>query len=157
MEQETKTIFFSIIWKRDTFEDVGIDENFRLSIKHKRGYESLGDLSAGESLFLAISFVTALKRIAGIKLPLMLDSPLGKIDGEPRLLCAKHLPKFSQELGTQISLLLTGTEYTSPIIDLKDKNKGSFRDGLADYVGKEYHLIYDEKQERTRVVTYGSV
>ena len=157
LQKEVRDIFFNIIWKQDTFEEVGIDPNFKLSIKHKRGYEALGDLSAGESLFLAISFVTALKRIAGIKLPLVMDSPLGRIDGIPRLLCAKHLPKFSQSLGTQVSLVLTGTEYTSPIITLGGENKGSFRDHLIDFVGKEYHLLYNEKEERTRIFEYGKV
>jgi DNA sulfur modification protein DndD len=158
LQDEVRKIFFSIIWKQDTFEEVGIDEDFRLSIRHKRGYEVLGDLSAGESLFLAISFVTALKRIAGIKLPLIMDSPLGRMDGLPKLLYAKHIPKFSQSLGTQISLLLTGTEYTSPIIDdLKGENLGSFRGSILNHVGKEYHLLYNEKEERTRVIEYGRI
>lgn len=151
LERKTKRIFFSIIWKKETFTDVEIDDDFRLSITHRKGYEALGDLSAGESLFLAISFVTALKHIAGIKLPLVLDSPLGKIDGEPRLLCAQHVPTFSTEIGTQITLLLTGIEYRSPAISENGESLGSFKDGIKEYIGEEHRLKYDEINEMTQI------
>lgn len=154
VEKDTKETFFKIIWKKYSFQDVSINDNYQLSVKHKYGYESLGNLSAGESLFLAISFISALKKIAGIKMPLILDSPLGKIDGEPRVLCAQHLPPYSQETGIQITMLLTGTEYDSIPNDDKDIELKSFREILLPYVGKEYKIILDEMNQKASIVNY---
>ena len=71
------------------------------------------DLSAGQSLILTLAFVAALRAPTGYKFPLVVDSPLGKIDSGNRQNIAKRLPKYLPN--EQLTLLVTDTEYTAKL------------------------------------------
>ena len=72
----------------------------------------LGSLSAGESLFLALSFISAIRNVTGFKFPLIIDTPLGKVSGTPRYLLSRALPEYLPD--EQIIFLATDTEFLNP-------------------------------------------
>ena len=106
--------------------------------------EKPGDLSDGEKLCLGLCFMSALHRISGFDLPIVMDTPLGNLDVDMRQNIAKFLPEFVE--GKQIILLVTGTEYTS-----------DFRDILYHNIGKEYTIHWDnsENGKESKVILNG--
>ena len=57
--------------------------------------------------------MSALMTISGFHAPVIIDTPLGKIDDEHREQITTELPKFLQ--GTQLILLVTPTEYDDTV------------------------------------------
>jgi DNA sulfur modification protein DndD len=102
-----------------------------ISVLDQNGMESIGTLSKGESHFLALSFVNALHLVSGFKTPIVIDTPLGRISGEPKLNLAKVLPKFTES--KQLILLVTDQEYTPEV-----------RGALKKSIGKEFKIKFVE-------------
>ncbi len=138
IETKTKEYFLSLIWKRETYVDVRIDSNFRVSVINRLGSESIGSLSAGERQVLALSFMAALTKVSGFKAPVVIDTPLGRISGEPKDNIAASLPEYLKD--TQVTMLMTDQEYTP-----------SVRQKLSLRVGKEWALEFDESNFETKV------
>ena len=145
--QYTKENFLKMVWKKDTFSDVTLSDDYKLAVI-KNGFNAIHSLSAGEKLVLALSFIAAIRKITGFRMPLIIDTPLGKIAGKP----TKNVGKFLSELfqDTQITLLVTDKEY-----QFVDPSIGqSFRDIIKGSVNKEYLLTHDEKKDMT---TFGEM
>ncbi len=130
--KKTKEQFFSLIWKTSDYKDVTIDETYNVSVKHQSGFEGIGTLSAGEGIVLALSFMAAINSVSGFDVPIMIDTPLGRLAGEPREKIAKNLPKYLP--GKQVIMLVTDTEYTETVRNLLSKR-----------VGKTYKIEFSEK------------
>jgi DNA sulfur modification protein DndD len=139
IESKTKEYFLSLIWKKDTYSEVKIDNNYRVSVLSKLGSESLGSLSAGERQILALSFMAALREISGFDMPVIIDTPLGRISGEPKDNVAQSLPEYLTD--TQVTLLVTDQEYTPSVKKL-----------LSRRIGKEYELKFNEIDSETQVI-----
>lgn len=142
IEEKTKCQFFELIWKKDTFKDVKIDENYKISVTHQSGFEALSTLAAGEKLALALSFMAALHTVSGFRLPIIIDTPIGRLDEIPRSNIAENLPKYLPN--TQVTFLMLKTEYT-----------GDFRDKLIGNIGNEMKLDHNESKWETEVIAYG--
>lgn len=143
--KNTKENFLNLIWKKDTFADVTLSNDYRLTITRKDGYDATHNLSAGEKLVLALSFIAAIRKITGFRMPLVIDTPLGKISGKPTKNIGDFLSKFFQD--TQVTLLVTDKEY-----QFVDKNiNQSFRDIIEKFVNKEYLLDFNEKNNCTTI------
>jgi DNA sulfur modification protein DndD len=73
----------------------------------------LANLSAGQRQIISIAFIASLARLAGkddrFDLPLFMDTPFGRLDGEHRDKLIDCLPKLAK----QWILLATDTEFTS--------------------------------------------
>jgi DNA sulfur modification protein DndD len=66
-------------------------DSFQLSIFNGRGLPVLPDeLSAGERQILAFATLNGLAKTAGKKVPTLIDSPLGRLDGVHRDKIATH-------------------------------------------------------------------
>jgi len=141
IEEKTNKYFLSLMWKKDTFSRVEIDETYTISIYNTFGTECLHALSAGEREILALSFIAALRDVSGFNLPIIIDTPLGRISKEPKLNIAKLLPKYLS--GIQTIILATDQEYTDEV-----------RSALLPFVSNEYKLDYDESESRTEVKKY---
>jgi DNA sulfur modification protein DndD len=109
VEKSINQNFKTLIRKKDAFKSISIDENYEVRVQHKDGYNAINDLSAGEYLILGLSFMSSLMTISGFQAPVIIDTPLGKIDDEHREYITTELPKFLS--GTQLILLVTPTEY----------------------------------------------
>jgi DNA sulfur modification protein DndD len=95
------------------------------------------DLSAGERQLLAVALLWGLARAAGQPLPVVIDTPLGRLDGSHREhLLERYFPLASH----QVVLLSTDTE-----ID----QEGYAR--IARQVGRSYLLEFDPETNATFV------
>ncbi len=113
VEKNTKANFQKLIRKKEAFKDVVIDDEYAVSVLHAYGYNVLNDLSAGEYLILGLSFMSALVSISGFQAPVIIDTPLGKLDAEHKDHITSMLPEFLA--GTQLILLVTPTEYDEKV------------------------------------------
>jgi len=113
VEKNTNGDFQDLISKKGKFKGVVIDDGYAVSVLHESGYNALNELSAGEYLILGLSFMSALVSISGFQAPVIIDTPLGKLDPEHKDHITRMLPKFLA--GTQLILLVTPTEYDSQV------------------------------------------
>jgi DNA sulfur modification protein DndD len=94
-------------------------------------------LSAGERQLLAISTLWGLARAAGRPLPLVIDTPLGRLDSTHR----KHLvERYFPVASHQVLLLSTDEE-----IDEGGLEK------LRSSVGHTYRMVFDEREGGSRI------
>lgn len=144
LEEKTKQQFFGLIWKKQNYNNIIINEEYELSVTHKSGLEGIDTLSAGERQVLALSFVAALNRVSGFDIPIVIDTPLGRISKIPKINIAKNLPNYLE--GKQVILLVTEEEYSDEV-----------RDRLFEKTGKEYRIDFNEDSDSgiARVIPYG--
>ena len=142
-EDKTKNQFFDLIWKKEDYQDVKIDDNYNISIKHQSGLEGVGTLSAGERQVLALSFMAALNNVSGFNVPILIDTPLGRISKDPKTKIAHNLPNYLKE--KQVALLVIDEEYSSEV-----------RKKLSPRVGKEYRIDFNETPDGnySKVIKY---
>jgi DNA sulfur modification protein DndD len=136
VEKSLNENFKTLIRKKTAFSSISIDEKYDVKVHHIDGYNVINDLSAGEYLILGLSFMSALMTISGFQAPVIIDTPLGKIDDEHREYITTELPKFLT--GTQLMLLVTPTEY--------DKN---VKANLDRYLLKENFYRITENKDQT--------
>ena len=141
----TRENFLNLIWKKGEFSDVGLTDDYQLIVL-KNGFNAVHTLSAGERLVLALSFIVAIRDITGFKVPLIIDTPLGKISGKPTKNIADFISNFSNNV--QITLLVTDKEY-----QFMDPEIGrSFRDLIKKFVNNEYILSRQSQEDTTITV-----
>jgi len=133
VERRTSQQFLALIWKKDTYKGVNIDEEYNISVPHISGREGLGTLSAGERQVCALSFMAALNSVSGFEVPLIIDTPLARISSGPSRSIAKNLPKYLKE--KQVTLLVTEKEYSPEV-----------KEALSERVGKTYIINFYEKE-----------
>jgi len=131
IQVKTKEHFFNLIWKKETYSNVLIDDKYNISIINNDGFEALDSLSSGERQVLALSFMAALNDVSGFQAPIIIDTPLGRISQEPRLNIADSLPSYLKN--RQVTILATEEEYTKEV-----------RERLLPSVGKEYKIDFHD-------------
>jgi DNA sulfur modification protein DndD len=111
--------FQKMIWKEDYIENVQINDGFEVQVFDNRGFEILNTLSAGESACLAFAFALALNKVSGYEMPMVIDTPLGRMSPDVQAQVARSLA--TNTLGSktvpsqQVILLMTGTEYNKDV------------------------------------------
>ena len=95
-------------------------------------------LSAGERQLLAVAMLWGLARVSGRRLPMVIDTPLGRLDStHRRLIVERYFPHASH----QVLLLSTDEEIDQEMLG-----------ALAPAVGISYELRHDEQEGCTRVI-----
>lgn len=147
VERYTRQYFLQLLWKKDTYDDVTIDDGYSITARHVDGYEVRDNLSAGEKLILALSFMAALRKVTIFRFPLIMDTPLGRVSGEPGHNIAMLLPKFLR--GNQITILVTDREYHAHIQDYGSAQKfPPMRDTIRQYVGADYSIDFKDGESK---------
>lgn len=124
--------------KTDAVKSISIDPTtFRVTLLDADGNKiEMKELSAGEKQILAVSILWALAATSGRLLPVVIDTPLGRLDSSHRdNLVSNYFPEASH----QVILLSTDTEV--------DK---SLYKKLAPRIANIYHLDYDKATRRTK-------
>ena len=139
LQSLTSEEFKKIHWK-DVYEDISIDDEYNILIYENTGrVKSPNDLSKGGKLTLALSFMTALNSLSGFSLPILIDTPMGRLDEPIKENIGKFLQPYLKD--KQVTYLVTGSEYSE-----------EFKEGINEFIGKEYVLNYHkEKGEFTKV------
>jgi DNA sulfur modification protein DndD len=141
LEVEVTECFRYLLHKSDLVNRVAIDtQSFSLSLYDFQGKPvPKHRLSAGEKQLLAIAFLWGLARVSGRRLPVAIDTPLGRLDSSHRSnLIERYFPSASH----QVILLSTDTE-------IGQKEVQTLRDNEA--IAHEYLLKYDSSTRQTTV------
>ena len=125
IQVQTWNRFDAMIWKKNTFGELTINDAYELSVYNKTGNEMTGSLSATEYMALAYSFTLAIHDASGKNCPLVVDSPLGRVSDDNRANMAKELMEVSKQ--KQIIMLFTPDEYSDEVRALYDVNAASIR------------------------------
>jgi DNA sulfur modification protein DndD len=137
--------FQSMVWKKNFFKPVEIDEEYRVLVYNKQGVEIRSLLSAGETACLAFAFSLTLSDVAGFSYPMVVDSPLGRLDAEVKEfvsgVLAKALHSDKDSDGKQILMLMTDSEYNSEVAD-----------ALAHMNPKVVEIVFDQDASESRLV-----
>jgi len=140
IEKRTKGFFSNLISAKN-FDDFKIREDYEVLIE-KDGFNAVTSLSAAETLCLGYSFMSALRKVSGFAVPIVIDTPLAKIDKEYRVNVADWFKKALSD--TQVILLVTDSEYTE-----------EFKKAIKSSVVQEFLLKYDENKGTSEVKSYG--
>lgn len=88
---------------------IEISDKFVLDVLSPSHVNILPQISSGQRQVVSISYICSLMQVAtGLEMPLLMDTPFGRLSGAPRDACLQKLP----ELLTQWILLTTDTEFT---------------------------------------------
>jgi len=132
IEESTAKNFIDLHWKAEDYEKVSILDDFSLSIRDKYRGELINELSQGAALCFGLAFMTALRNYSGYDVPVIIDSPVGKIDEGNREKIAKSLP--DQLKNKQVIFLVTSSEHTSV-----------FKKFLKEKISTKINLTYNKK------------
>lgn len=137
LEREVTQCFGALCRKSDLVHQILIDaESFEIRLLDKGGHAIPKErLSAGEKQVFAVALLWALGRTSGRPLPVIIDTPLARLDSDHRkLLIERYLPSASH----QVLVLSTDTEV----------DEAAFA-ALAPSVSHAYHLKYDQEERYT--------
>lgn len=95
-------------------------------------------LSAGEQQMFAVAVVWALAITSGYKAPVVVDTPMARLDSAHR---TNFVTKYLPEASSQVVVLSTDEEIY-----------GQYLDEIRDKIIDCYTLVYDEKEQCTSVV-----
>ena len=126
IQKNTWESFKNMIWKKNTFYKLEIDDKYQMSVFNNNLNENIGSISATEKMALAYAFTLAVHETSGRNCPLVVDSPLGRVSDENRTNMANELLKISKD--KQIIMLFTPDEYSSEVADIYDGVVSSIRD-----------------------------
>ena len=149
MQEKTWEIFQKVLLEAREFKKFIIKKDYTCSLPNQQDMEQIDDISAGQSLLLAFSFVTALREITGYKFPLVIDSALGKISGSNRYNLTEVFPDYLQ--GEQLTFLATDTEWIEDIPDMGSTGRpsASFAELLSKKIPIKHFLIEKKKGRST--------
>ena len=127
--------------KEDVVDCIELDDkSYRPRLLDRRGrVMPLHSLSAGEREIYALSLLWALAKTSRRTLPVLIDTPLARLDSEHR---ANIVKRYLPQAGPQVIVLSTDTEIDRDNFGL-----------IEEYVAKTLYLEFDPSTERTTVHT----
>lgn len=125
--------------KPDLVKEVSINpQSFNIQIFDNNNINIPKDLlSAGEKQMFAIALLWALRELSGKPLPVIIDTPLGRLDSDHR----SHLiENYFSKVSHQVILFSTDTEIDRVYFEALKPN-----------ISRNYHLDYDNFRGKTNV------
>ena len=138
IEKSTEKLFLDMVWKKDIFAEVKIDDGYNISVINTLGYDCVGSLSASERLLLTLSFIIAMHQVSGFDSPLLIDTPVARTSDTNRANLGKTFCDISDN--KQVILLLSPDEYSTDISEILDK-----------VLSKRFNLVLSQDKHETTV------
>ena len=135
LESRIADNFRQLLRKAELVDSVAIDPvTFQLTVMGSEGAPIPPDrLSAGERQLMAVAVLWSLAQASGRELPIVIDTPLGRLDGSHRdLLVQNYFPKASH----QVILLSTDEE-------VRDR----YYEALIPFVSRQYLISHRERDK----------
>lgn len=132
--------FLELVEKDSLVSEIKIDPStLDVTILDLDGNELLkSQLSAGEQQMFAVAIVWALALTSGYKAPVIIDTPMARLDSSHR---ANFVTKYLPAASSQVMVLSTDEEVYGRYLAL-------VRDNVVDY----YTLLYREEEQCTSIV-----
>lgn len=128
-----------LLWKKSLVSAISIDpQTYHVTLKGSDGkVRTQHRISAGERQLLALAILWGLARASGRRIPVVIDTPLGRLDSSHKLnMVTRYFPAASH----QVLLLSTDEEVDE-----------SYYAQLEPHVGRAYRLVHDEGIGATHV------
>lgn len=141
--QESVTQCFNLLCrKKDSLRRIRIDpRNFSITLCDRNNSPlPQAQLSAGEKQIYAISMLWALGKTSGRPLPIVIDTPLARLDSDHRRLLVEHYFPYASH---QVIMLSTDTEVDQVYFD-----------ALRPAIARAFHLDFDQTESNT-VISQG--
>lgn len=113
IRDQTYEIFSRLLWKKNAFSKVEIDEDYSLQVYNAFDEPVLGSCSAAETVLLALAFTLALQNVSKRDSLLFIDTPVGRVDLENRRNFMNVLLEVAKE--RQVILTFTPAEYSEGV------------------------------------------
>lgn len=132
LEKNITSCFKFLAQKQAIITSISIDaETLDITLRDYNGGVLLKDqLSAGEKQMFAISILWGLALTSGYKLPVIIDTPMARLDSAHR---TNFINKYLPNASSQVIVLSTDEEIN-----------GKYLDDIKGYVNTTYTLVYDE-------------
>lgn len=139
LKASTTEMYKRLASKGDLISDIEIDpETYLITIKDHQGHVvQKQNLSAGEKEVFAISLLWGLAQTSQLPLPIVIDTPLSRLDSTHR---DRIVSNYFPEAGHQVVVLSTDTEV----------DQDYYRQ-LEPHVQHAVHLLFDKHRELTTV------
>lgn len=141
IKEEFAKMLLTLFRKQDEFGQIEFNINtYTIRLYNERQQEiSIQDRSAGEMQMIASALIWALTKASDLTLPMVIDTPLGRLDSQHRNHLIHH---YYKNLSEQVIILSTDTEVTQEYIALMKQH--SYRQYMLDYdQSKKYTVIRD--------------
>lgn len=139
MQEETMRVFSSLIWKKNTYERIELNDNYQLHLYSVENESCIGSTSAAERELLALAFTIALHRVSGHDALLFIDTPVGRVSDVNRENFAQALIDVSRD--KQLILAFTPSEFSAEI-------RGYFNDESLSSMVELENLTEEETKVR---------
>ena len=139
LEDAVSQCFNRLCRKKDALRRISIDpKNFSVTLLDRQERPlPKAQLSAGEKQIFAVSMLWALGKVSGRPLPIIIDTPLARLDSDHRkLLVREYFPAASQ----QMIILSTDTEIDQ-----------SYFTELRPKIAQAYSLEFDQTDQCTKI------
>lgn len=135
LEENITKCFEYLAQKQRIITSISIDPiTLDITLKdYKGGILLKGQLSAGEKQMFAISILWGLAITSGYKLPVIIDTPMARLDSAHR---SNFINQYLPNASSQVIVLSTDEEVN-----------GKYLDDIQDYVNTAYTLLYDEVEK----------
>jgi len=139
LSKRIMTCFMSMVKKESMIQNITIDPStLDIKLVDYTGGELLKtQLSAGEKQLFAVSIIWGLAQCSGYDMPVIIDTPLGRLDSHHR---TSFVEGYLPYAGKQVVVLSTDEEIY-----------GRYYELIHPYVGKEYTLVYNEDTKSTSI------
>ncbi len=139
LEKNITSCFEFLAQKQAIITSISIDpETLDITLKDYNGGILLKDqLSAGEKQMFAISILWGLALSSGYKLPVIIDTPMARLDSAHR---SNFINKYLPNASSQVIVLSTDEEIN-----------GKYLDDIREFVNTSYTLVYDEVEKCSTV------
>lgn len=135
LENNISLCFESLEQKQGIISSLSIDaETLDITLRDYAGGVLLkNQLSSGEKQMFAISILWGLAITSGYKLPVVIDTPMARLDSAHR---SNFINKYLPNASSQVIVLSTDEEIN-----------GKYLDGIKEHVNASYTLVYDENEK----------
>jgi len=129
--------FLYLLGKRELITQITISkEDYKLELEGPDGPESHSRLSKGELQLLAVSVLWSLARASGRPLPIVIDTPLARLDSIHR---TKLVERYFPTASHQVIILSTDEEITHRYLEI-----------LEPSISHKYALAFDDQSQSTK-------
>jgi DNA sulfur modification protein DndD len=131
IEDESNSFFRRITNKEAGYDSMFIADDFTFGLQAADGTSpNMDQISAGEKQVVAFSFIMGLNQYARAHAPLMIDTPMGRLDTIHRRNLATALARLPQ----QVFLFVTDTDLGFGVGEIFDE-----------HLDAEYEIVHDQK------------
>jgi DNA sulfur modification protein DndD len=141
IKEEFAFMLKKLFRKQNEFGKIEFDINtYTIRLFNDRMQEiSVQERSAGEMQMISSALIWALTKASDLSLPMVIDTPLGRLDSYHRNHLINH---YYKELSEQVIILSTDTEITEEYVALMEES--SYKQYMLDYnESKKYTIIRD--------------